>query len=81
MIAPADYFRLTDSDRDEQIYKDNSNFLPYVNNEIYHQKKKLFKQNLLKLNRLGLALFEFDSTIYPKWSEQFCDLDRDGKLI
>jgi len=51
-------------------YLDKCVFLPDINNE-GKTKNSTYKQNFVKLNRLGLVLFTKDSVVQPRESEWF----------
>src|SRR6266536_1329095 len=70
-LVPAQYFR--DSMQIEQ-YLEHSNFLADVNNE-RALKNQTYKENLEKLERFVMYLFEDDETVVPKETAWFAEVN------
>lgn len=66
-LVPAQYFR---DAQDYEAYLDGSNFLADVNNEREHKVDE-YKKNLAGLERLVMYMFEDDTTLIPKESAWF----------
>lgn len=70
-LVPAQYFR----DPEElEAYLENSNFLADVNNERV-AKNVTYKENLARLNRFAMYLFEDDQMVHPKESAWFAEVN------
>ncbi|KXX79733.1 Palmitoyl-protein thioesterase 1 [Madurella mycetomatis] len=68
-LVPAQYFR--DPEQYEQ-YLEHSNFLADVNNE-REEKNEAYKKNIMKLENFVMYMFEDDTTVIPKetaWFEE-----------
>lgn len=68
-LVPAQYFR--DPEQYEQ-YLEHSNFLADVNNE-REEKNETYKKNIMKLENFVMYMFEDDTTVIPKetaWFEE-----------
>ncbi|KAI1081793.1 alpha/beta-hydrolase [Whalleya microplaca] len=68
-LVPAQYFR---DPRDLDSYLESSNFLADVNNE-RELKNKTYAENIAKLENLVMYIFEDDTTVIPKetgWFEE-----------
>ncbi|GAB1319703.1 hypothetical protein MFIFM68171_09913 [Madurella fahalii] len=68
-LVPAQYFR--DPEQYEQ-YLEHSNFLADVNNE-REEKDEAYKKNIMKLENFVMYMFEEDTTVIPKetaWFEE-----------
>ena len=50
-LSPADFYRYPDQ---LHIYKRQSSFLPYLNNEVNHSDFERYRGNIKKLNSLSL---------------------------
>jgi palmitoyl-protein thioesterase len=74
-LIPAQYFR--DPAQYDQ-YIESSNFLADVNNERI-LKNQTYKENMEKLERLVMYMFEDDKTVVPKESSWFAEVI-DGKV-
>ncbi|KAF4624395.1 hypothetical protein G7Y89_g13778 [Cudoniella acicularis] len=70
-LVPAQYFR--DPNQIEE-YLEYSNFLADVNNE-RKVKNQTYKENLEKLERFVMYLFEDDTTVIPKETGWFADVN------
>ncbi|KAE8150238.1 palmitoyl-protein thioesterase precursor [Aspergillus avenaceus] len=70
-FVPAQYFR---DPADLGSYLEHSNFLADVNNE-RESKNETYKENLSRLNRFAMYLFEEDQMVHPKESAWFGELD------
>ena len=73
---PAQYFR---DPLQLDSYLEHSNFLADINNE-RALKNKTYKENLSRLERFVLYLFEDDITVVPKESGWFAEVN-DTKVI
>ncbi|KAI9369028.1 Alpha/Beta hydrolase protein [Aspergillus egyptiacus] len=72
-FVPAQYFR--DPDPVEmEAYLEHSNFLADVNNERV-LKNETYKENLGRLNRFAMFMFEDDTVVHPKESAWFADVN------
>ncbi|KAI9040704.1 palmitoyl-protein thioesterase family protein [Aspergillus affinis] len=70
-LVPAQYFR----DPEElEAYLEHSNFLADVNNE-RELKNVTYKENLARLNRFAMFLFEEDQMVHPKESAWFAEVN------
>ncbi|KAH8424313.1 palmitoyl-protein thioesterase family protein [Aspergillus melleus] len=70
-LVPAQYFR----DPEElEAYLEHSNFLADVNNE-RELKNVTYKENLARLNRFAMYLFEEDQMVHPKESAWFAEVN------
>lgn len=70
-LVPAQYYRdPTDLDN----YLENSNFLADVNNE-RELKNETYKENIKKLEKFVMYMFENDTVVVPKQSALFADVD------
>jgi len=70
-LIPAQYYRDLD---DFENYLEHSNFLADVNNE-RKQKNETYKQNLARLEKFVMILFEDDHTVIPKESGWFAEVN------
>jgi palmitoyl-protein thioesterase len=70
-LVPAQYFR--DPTQYEQ-YLENSNFLADINNERL-LKNKTYKENLEKLEKFVMYIFEDDETVVPMQSGWFAEVN------
>ena len=83
-VVPAQYYRtLNDTaGNGEPVegYLEYSNFLADVNNERKH-KTKVYKQRLARLEKFVMVVFEDDTTVIPKESGWFAEVNgTDGKI-
>jgi palmitoyl-protein thioesterase len=60
---------------------EHSTFLPYINNEIDHSKRKSNKKRFESLNFITMVKFLKDPIIYPKESSWFGQIDETGNTI
>ncbi|EGV62107.1 alpha/beta-hydrolase [Yamadazyma tenuis ATCC 10573] len=77
-VIPAQYFR---DPYDLEKYMKYSSFLADINNEsleTYHSK---YTQKMRQLNKFVLVQFLDDTTVVPKTSAQFGDIDRDTGAV
>ncbi|KAI5958245.1 hypothetical protein KGF57_002600 [Candida theae] len=70
-VLPAQYFR---DPFEYEKYLKHSLYLADVNNE-RKDKNATYVENLTKLNKLVLVTFTEDTTVVPKESAMFCDID------
>ncbi|OJJ80022.1 palmitoyl-protein thioesterase family protein [Aspergillus glaucus CBS 516.65] len=73
-FVPAQYFR----DPDEEPlskYLESSNFLADINNEREDSRNEMYKENLKKLNKFAMIMFEDDSIAHPKESAWFAEVN------
>jgi palmitoyl-protein thioesterase len=70
-LVPAQYYR---NPNDLEKYLEHSNFLADINNE-RHVKNKTYKQNLQKLENFVMYLFEDDTTVIPKETSWFAEVN------
>ena len=70
-LVPAQYFRDPNQYDD---YLEHSNFLADINNERL-LKNKTYKENLEKLERFVMYLFEDDTTVIPKETGWFSEVN------
>ncbi|CZR66747.1 related to palmitoyl-(protein) hydrolase [Phialocephala subalpina] len=70
-LVPAQYFR--DPNQYDQ-YLEHSNFLADINNERV-LKNKTYKENLAKLKKFVMYVFEDDTTVIPKESGWFSEVN------
>lgn len=70
-MVPAQYFR---DPKDLDAYLEHSNFLADINNE-RKVKNSTYRENLMKLNRFGMFMFEDDITAVPKESAWFAEVN------
>ena len=66
-VVPAQYFR---DPEDLENYLESSNFLADVNNERVG-KNATYKENLKRLNKFAMYMFDEDTTVIPKESAYF----------
>lgn len=78
-IVPAQYFR---NPYDMEKYIKYSNFLPIINNERESDDNNWRKEKLLLVNKLVIYMFLQDTTVVPKTSAHFGDIDIEtGQVI
>ena len=70
-LVPAQYFR---DPLQMESYLEHSNFLADINNE-RELKNTTYKKNLAKLEKFVMYLFEDDTTVIPKESGWFADVN------
>ena len=70
-VVPAQYFR---DPEDLDSYLENSNFLADVNNE-REEKNATYKENLKKLDKFAMYMFDEDTTVIPKESAYFWEVN------
>jgi palmitoyl-protein thioesterase len=70
-LVPAQYFR---DPNQYDSYLEFSNFLADINNE-RALKNQTYKKNLEKLERFIMYMFEDDTTVVPKQSSWFADVN------
>lgn len=70
-LVPAQYFR---DPADLQPYLDNSNFLADINNERV-LKNEAYRANIAALDNLVLYMFEDDTTVVPRQTSWFAEVN------
>ncbi|KAK2772512.1 hypothetical protein FQN53_004599 [Emmonsiellopsis sp. PD_33] len=70
-LVPAQYFR---DPLELDSYLEYSNFLADINNE-REVKNETYKENLAKLNKFAMYMFEDDQTVVPKESAHFAEVN------
>jgi palmitoyl-protein thioesterase len=70
-LVPAQYFR---KEEELEEYLEHSNFLADVNNE-REVKNKTYKENLMKLEKFAMFMFSEDTTVIPKESAWFSNVN------
>ena len=70
-LVPAQYYR---NPEDLEPYLEYSNFLADVNNE-KEKKNATYVENIKKLERFAMYIFDEDVTVIPKWSGWFSDFN------
>ncbi|PLB53403.1 alpha/beta-hydrolase [Aspergillus steynii IBT 23096] len=70
-LVPAQYFR---DPTELEAYLEHSNFLADVNNE-RGVKNATYKENLARVNRFAMYLFEEDQMVHPKESAWFAEVN------
>lgn len=73
-LVPAQYYR--DPEQYEKYLK-HSNFLADINNERQHKNEK-YRENIMKLENFVMYMFEDDTTVIPKESAWFEDVNGTG---
>jgi palmitoyl-protein thioesterase len=76
-VVPAQYFR---DPEDLASYLEHSNFLADINNE-RAQKNKTYAANLASLNKFAMYMFTEDTTVIPKESAWFAEVNRTSGMI
>ncbi|PGG95727.1 hypothetical protein AJ79_09900 [Helicocarpus griseus UAMH5409] len=76
-LVPAQYYR--DPEEIDQ-YLAYSNFLADINNE-REVKNKTYKENLSKLNKFAMYMFEQDLTMVPKESAHFAEVNATSGVV
>ena len=72
-MVPAQYFR---DPEDLDAYLEHSAFLADINNERPGERNKTYADNLASLERFVMLMFEDDTTVVPKESAWFAELNR-----
>jgi palmitoyl-protein thioesterase len=80
-VAPAAYYRQIQTDFYYELYLNVSSYLPYINNEKPHNKSAQYKERFSALEELMLVKFNQDRVVYPKTSEHFGEMDRQGRIL
>lgn len=75
-LVPAQYFR---DPKEYDKYLAYSNFLADINNE-RELKNMTYKANLEKLDRFVMYMFENDTTVIPKETSWFAEVDEEGAV-
>ncbi|PWW74827.1 alpha/beta-hydrolase, partial [Tuber magnatum] len=70
---PAQYFR---DPEDLDAYLEHSAFLADINNERPGERNKTYAENLSRLERFVMLMFEDDTTVVPKESAWFAEFNR-----
>ncbi|KAL9111816.1 MAG: hypothetical protein Q9227_003875 [Pyrenula ochraceoflavens] len=77
-LIPAQYFR----DPEElDVYLEGSNFLADVNNEREGSRNETYKRNLASLSKFVMFLFKEDTTVVPKESGWFAEVNRTSEIV
>ena len=76
-LVPAQYFRDPES---LDKYLDHSNFLADINNE-RSLKNVTYKKNLASLNKFVMYLFKEDTTVIPRESGWFAEVNRTRQTV
>ena len=76
-LVPAQYFR---NPEDLENYLEHSNFLADLNNE-RKVKNNTYKENIKKLERFVMYVFEGDETVVPKESGWFSEVNATTQKI
>ena len=76
-LVPAQYFRSPD---ELDAYLESSNYLADINNE-RELKNKTYKKNLSSLNKFVMLMFEDDTTVIPKESAFFAEVDTTSQNV
>lgn len=76
-LVPAQYYRDVDPETDlpTEEYLENSNLLADINNE-RASKRESYAKNIASLENLVLFSFEEDTTVIPKESEWFAEVNK-----
>ena len=72
-VVPAQYFR---DPEDLDAYLEHSAFLADINNERPGKRNRTYADNLAGLERFVMLMFEDDTTVVPKESAWFAELNR-----
>ncbi|KAF2456123.1 Alpha/Beta hydrolase protein [Lineolata rhizophorae] len=77
-VVPAQYYRETNNETGlgSDAYLENSNWLADVNNE-RAEKNETYKANLASLEKFVMYVFENDTTVIPKESGWFAEVNTD----
>jgi len=70
-LIPSQYFRNAEN---MESYLESSNFLADINNE-RPVKNSTYKANLMKLEKFGMYMFSNDTTVVPKESAYFYEVN------
>ena len=77
-LVPAQYYR---NPGDLENYLEYSNFLADINNE-RKEKNQTYVENIKRLEKFVMYIFEDDTTVVPKWSGWFDEFNAtSGKRI
>ena len=76
-LVPAQYFR---DPEDLESYLEHSNFLADINNE-RTKKNATYKKNMKKLEKFVMFMFSDDTTVVPKESAYFHEVNRTSEEI
>lgn len=78
-LVPAQYYRTTDPETGgpTEEYLDNSNFLADANNE-RDVKNKTYAEQIAKLENFVMYMFENDTTVIPKETSWFAEVDTES---
>lgn len=76
-VIPAQYFR---NPEDLDPYLESSNFLADINNE-RTVKNSTYKENMKKLDRFAMYLFSEDTTVIPKETAYFSEVNRTSEEV
>ncbi|PYH48591.1 palmitoyl-protein thioesterase family protein [Aspergillus saccharolyticus JOP 1030-1] len=85
-FVPGQYFRPSEGggvqteESEMELYLQHSNFLADVNNERV-VKNATYKENLSRLEKFVMFLFEEDGVVHPKESAWFGEVDADGEVV
>ena len=76
LIGPAGYYR---DPKQLEAYLEHSAFLPYANNEKNFQES--IRERTSALHGAMYVMFDEDTTVYPRESEWFHELQEDGSIL
>lgn len=76
-LVPAQYFR---DPEDLEAYLENSNFLADINNE-RKRKNSTYRENMQKLERFAMYMFSEDTTVIPKESAYFSEVNSTTDVV
>ncbi|KAI4133579.1 MAG: hypothetical protein LQ338_000091 [Usnochroma carphineum] len=76
-LVPAQYYR---NPKDLEGYLENSNFLADINNE-RRVKNTTYRENLKKLKRFVMFMFEDDETVVPKETAYFAEYNNTSDAV
>ena len=76
-LVPAQYYR---DPEDLDKYLEHSNFLADINNE-RKVKNDTYKENLMKLRRFAMFMFANDTTVVPKESAYFSEVNTTSEAV
>ncbi|KAK4945365.1 hypothetical protein LTR66_007106 [Elasticomyces elasticus] len=81
-VVPAQYYREVDPDTGlgSEAYLNNSNFLADVNNERAN-KNDIYKKRIASLEKFVMYVFENDTTVIPKESGWFAEVNATTKRV
>ena len=75
LLSAASYWRKP-YNKNYSKYLEDTEFFPFLNNEIPHLLSHQYKERILNLNRLTLIEFGSDRTIFPGYSELFLERNK-----